>query len=97
MARDEVAALAPMVSAAAADGDTDALAILEQAARELALMASALRDAPGLPADETVTLSWSGGVLTREATVRDQLGRRLEMGGFRMAEPMHPPGCGAAL
>lgn len=98
MARGEIAALAPLVSAAAADGDGAAGAILERAAEELALIAQALRQSLGFPPEEAVALSWSGGILTGDETVRGHLRRLLaEAGGFRIVEPRHPPGYGAAL
>ena len=98
MGRDEIAALAPIVSAAAADGDQIAVTILNEAAAELASIARALRDALGFETGETADLSWSGGVLGNAPAVRGELERLLgEEGGFRLVAPRHPPGLGAAL
>lgn len=98
MGRNEIAGLAPIVSAAAADGDPVALSILHEAAAELASIAEALRRTLGFAAGETAQLSWSGGVLASEATVRGELERRLsDGGGFALVSPRHAPGYGAAL
>jgi len=98
MSREEIAGLAPIASAAAADGDTVAAAILNEAASELASMAHALRQRLGFATGEIAELSWSGGVLAGEPRVRDALERLLtESGGFRLVAPRHPPGLGAAL
>ena len=98
MRRGEIAGLASVVSRAAADGDPAAHAILDAAARELAALAIALRDALGFPADEEAPLSWSGGVLLHEPLVREAFVRMLaESGGFAAVAPRHAPGYGAAL
>lgn len=98
MGRDEIAGLAPLVSAAAADGDPVALSILHEAAAELASIARTIRHALGFEAGEMADLSWSGGVLASEPTVRGELERLLAEGGdFRLVSPRHPPGYGAAL
>ncbi len=67
MARDEIAALARVVTLAAQDGDAVAASILFRAAHELFEMASVLRERLGFAAGETVALSWSGGILAGEA------------------------------
>lgn len=98
MSRDEIAGLAPIISDAADAGDPAAVAILDKAGRELAAMAQALRHALGFRADEVPLLSWSGGVLTRERSVRDALMRHLDLHGeYTLTEPRHDPGIGAAL
>jgi N-acetylglucosamine kinase-like BadF-type ATPase len=98
MARDEVAGLAAIVSAAAREGDPAAADILECAARELADMAIALRQRLGFKPGERALLSWSGGVLTGEAGVLPVLSRLIdETGGFSLVAPLFTPGHGAAL
>jgi N-acetylglucosamine kinase-like BadF-type ATPase len=98
MSREAIAGLAPIVSAAASDGDAVAASILKEAASELASMAHALRRALGFAAGEAAALSWSGGVLAAEPIVRGQLERLLsESGDFRLIAPLYPPGLGAAL
>jgi N-acetylglucosamine kinase-like BadF-type ATPase len=98
MARDEIAGLARIVSLAADEGDAVAIAILGRAGSELALMAQALRQSLGFAPDETVPISWSGGVLTKQAAVRAALVADLGRGGsYAIIEPRHDPALGAAL
>jgi N-acetylglucosamine kinase-like BadF-type ATPase len=98
MGRGEIAALAGLVSSAAAEGDVGAQAILQTAAQELADLAIALRATLDFPPDERVLLSWSGGVLLQEPLIRDAFVQRLaDAGQFAIVEPRHPPGYGAAL
>lgn len=98
MSRSEIAALAGVVSRAAADGDAAARAILQAAAHELAGLAIALRKALGFPLDAPVPLSWSGGVLSQEPLVRNAFTKIVgDTGLFALAEPLHSPGYGAAL
>jgi N-acetylglucosamine kinase-like BadF-type ATPase len=98
MARDEVAALARIVSQVADEGDAEAAAILDRAGSELATMAQALRRTLRFEEDETVLLSWSGGVLTKQEAVRASLLRHLErQGRYELIEPRHDPALGAAL
>jgi N-acetylglucosamine kinase-like BadF-type ATPase len=98
LGRGEIAALAGLVSRAAAEGDTAAHAILMSAADELAALALALRRVLGFGVDERVPLSWSGGVLSQEPLVRDAFVAILERTAlFTVIEPCHPPGHGAAL
>jgi N-acetylglucosamine kinase-like BadF-type ATPase len=98
MTRDEIAALAPIVAQAAGEGDAEATAILDRAGSELAAMARALRSQLGFAEDETVLLSWSGGVLARQEAVRASLVRHLrQQAPYEMIAPRHEPGIGAAL
>ena len=98
MGRAEIAALAPLVSAAAAVGDPAAIAILDDAGRELADIALALRRSLGFEAAAAVPLSWSGSILTKVEPVRRAFVARLEAaGGFRFVTPRHAPSYGAAL
>ena len=96
--RDGIAALAPLVAEAANAGDPAATAIHDRAALELAGMAEALRAQLGFDEDEPVPLSWSGGVLTNDASIRDRLEVRLRsLGPYQFVEPRHSPAYGAAL
>jgi len=98
MARDAIAGLAPIVSQAAEAGDAAACAILEQAGAELAALAQALRARLGFVADETVALSWSGGVLTKLDAVRAPFLRGLQaQARYEVVTPRHTPAVGAAL
>ncbi|MGW8191995.1 N-acetylglucosamine kinase [Sphingomonas hankookensis] len=98
MPRGQVASLANLVSQAAAAGDVQAHALLTAAAGELFALASALRTRLGFPDDEATPISWSGGVLLRQAVVRDAFVALLDLaGGFVSVEPRHSPAYGAAL
>ncbi|MBV9528491.1 BadF/BadG/BcrA/BcrD ATPase family protein [Sphingomonas sp.] len=96
--RDGIAGLAPLVAEAAAAGDPAAIAIHDRAADELAAMAEALRAELGFAEDEPVPLSWSGGVLANDGSVRSRLEARLVAAGpYQPVEPRHSPAYGAAL
>ena len=96
--RDQIAALAPIVSAAAAEGDAAAAAILDDAVAELLAMAQALRDRLGYPPGETARLSGSGGVLSSGSGIRDKLVAQAEATGrFTWRSPLHSPAIGAAM
>jgi len=98
MSRDAIAALAPIVVQAVGEGDAHAAGILDRAGAELAQMAQALRTRLGFSASETVLLSWSGGVLTKQDAVRAALLRALEQQApYEVITPRHEPGMGAAL
>jgi len=98
LARDEIAGLAPVVAEAAAAGDPAAIRIHDLAAEELAAIAEALRAELGFRADEDVPLSWSGGVLANDASIRARLEARLrQVGPYRFVAPLHSPAYGAAL
>ncbi|WP_066583925.1 N-acetylglucosamine kinase [Sphingomonas pruni] len=96
--RDEIAGLAPIVAEAAAAGDPAAIRIQDLAAEELAAIAEALRAELGFGPDEDVPLSWSGGVLANDASIRARLEARLrQVGPYRFVAPLHSPAYGAAL
>ncbi|MFC3580930.1 N-acetylglucosamine kinase [Sphingomonas hylomeconis] len=98
MGRGQIAALAGLVSRAAAEGDDAAHDILRSAARELAALAIGLRAVLRFPDGVRVPLSWSGGVLSKEPLVRDAFAAQIEGTGiFELIEPRHAPGYGAAL
>ena len=75
-----------------------AAAILDDAARELALLVSCTRDQLGFAADEPVAVSWSGGTF---AAARVREGFRRELLARHPADdlrhPLLPPVLGAAL
>src|SRR5206468_2089403 len=96
--RDQIAGLARVVAEAVAAGDAAAIAIHDKAADELAAMADALRLELGFAPGEAVPLSWSGGVLTNDVSVRTRLETRLSgRGPYELIEPRYPPAYGAAL
>jgi N-acetylglucosamine kinase-like BadF-type ATPase len=97
LGRDGVAALAPVVSGAAEAGDTVAAEILARAADELFDISAALRTQLGYVPGEQTAISWSGGVMRRQSTVRERLQERLLGSGlFRLVEPQYDPVEGAA-
>jgi N-acetylglucosamine kinase len=94
--RDRVAALAPLVDAAAADGDGVAIGILSQAAQELALLAAAVRRQLWKPG-ETVEVAYIGGAFQSRALLgRFRLLVELEDGNQCVA-PRRSPAEGALL
>jgi N-acetylglucosamine kinase-like BadF-type ATPase len=98
LARDEIAGLAPVVAEAVALGDPAAIRIHDLAAGELAAMAEALRTTLGFAADEEIPLSWSGGVLANDPSIRSRLEQQLtDKGPYRFVAPRHSPAYGAAL
>lgn len=98
MPRTDIAALAPLVSAAAGEGDAVAAAILDEAADHLAALALTLRGRLGFAPEEPAPLSWSGSVLTRVDPVRERFVALVGEGGtFRFVAPRHDPAYGAAL
>lgn len=97
MSRDQIAALAPLVTAAA-QTDPAAHSILDRAADHLAGIALALRRSLGFPQDAPVPLSWSGGILNEVAPVRARFVANLAQAAtFALTAPRHPPAYGAAL
>jgi N-acetylglucosamine kinase-like BadF-type ATPase len=97
-ARQQVAALAPAVGAAAADGDDSAQAILAAAAGELTGLVEATRRRLGFGAGEAVPVSYSGGIFAMPA-VRDAFlaGIGALPAGYRVDRPRYAPAIGAAL
>ncbi len=98
--RTRFSALAPLVTAAATQGDAVAAGIIERGTIELADMAAAVRDAlvahePGTP----LTISPVGGVFTAGPIVCDGFALALEarLPGCVIAEPELPPVLGAVF
>ena len=89
--RSRVATLAPLVDAAAINGDSVALQILDRAAQDLALLAAAVRGQLWAPGD-AVEVAYVGGVF--------QSGRLLErfriLAEFEEGNHCHPPNHGPA-
>jgi len=98
--RSKIAALSRLVSEAAAQGDTQAAAILDAAAAEVAALVDAVRGQLGVDPDAEVTVSYSGGLFGAEGPLRERFARALEAGGagaYRLTTPRLPPVLGAAL
>ena len=80
-------------------GDSHALRILEDAARELAGIADAVRRALAFEAGEPVHISYSGGIFQAGALVLDPLRRELvaRSAAYELRTPVLPPHLGAAI
>ncbi|MFG0315766.1 MAG: N-acetylglucosamine kinase [Planctomycetota bacterium JB042] len=96
MARAEVAACAPLVTAAAAEGDAVAIEILEAAVEELALAVETVVARLGLAAPEVAA---TGGLAGSGPPYRDALDRAIvrRVADARVVDPELPPVVGAAL
>lgn len=97
--RNDLAGLSILVSQAARQGDASAIGIFENAARELAGMAIALRNRLDFDDDKPVPLSYSGGAFNAGsflmAPFEDALNGQGEK--FKLQAPIHAPHYGAAL
>jgi N-acetylglucosamine kinase len=94
--RPRVALLAPLADAAAAEGDTVAMVILNRAAVELATLAAAVRSQLWKPG-EAVDVAYIGGVF-QSRTVRERFRMLVELEpGNRCGRPRHGPAEGALL
>ncbi len=94
--RSRVATLAPMVSRIAEEGDPTAAAIIESAARSLALLAASVRTQLFSEEGESPLVSWTGGVF-RSAMLLGRFRMLTELGGAHCVEPQHGPAIGALL
>jgi N-acetylglucosamine kinase-like BadF-type ATPase len=98
--RARIAQLCKLVTQAAQDGDDQAIAIITQAAAELALMVDATRRRLGFAPSEPVPVSYSGGVFDNTGILLlDQFSASLQAlyPGYEVSEPVLPPNIGAAL
>ena len=96
--RGEIAELSRTVVEAASAGDMCAAQILSDAAGELAGMVDATRRRLSFGVEESVAVSFSGGMFTAEP-VLDGFKVALEAfhSGYEFREPLYPPVVGAAL
>lgn len=94
--RAKIAALAPVVTAAAADGDTTCATILHEAGKALAALVKATIAQLGYAPDEVVPVSWSGGVFD-STEVRKSFHTNLTDARVELRTPLLPPVLGAAL
>jgi N-acetylglucosamine kinase-like BadF-type ATPase len=96
--RTSIAALAQLVTHAAEDGDSIAMRIFEDAARELAAMVETVRRALEFEANEAVPLSYSGGVFTAGTFILAPFRRELAASvRYDIRAPLLAPGLGAAI
>ena len=94
--RARVAALAPLADAAAAEGDAVAMAILNSAAIELAMLVAAIRSQLW-KAGDAVEVAYIGGVF-QSRTVLEQFRTLVEMEpGNRCGPPKYGPAEGALI
>jgi N-acetylglucosamine kinase-like BadF-type ATPase len=97
--RARIAQLSKLVTQAASD-DGQAMAIVRQAAVELALMVDATRRQLGFPVAEPVPVSYSGGVFDNAGALLLQhftASLHAHGSGYEVREPALPPAIGAAL
>ncbi|WP_438306371.1 BadF/BadG/BcrA/BcrD ATPase family protein [Streptomyces sp. HUAS TT11] len=96
--RSEIASLTPLVVEAAEAGDTEAATVLTEAGRELALLVDSARRRLGFSPDETVLVSYSGGVF-RSARVLDAFTTALKSSAaeYELRQPLFEPVVGAAI
>jgi N-acetylglucosamine kinase-like BadF-type ATPase len=100
--RGRIAALAPIVVAAAAQGDDMAERIVEQAVGHLVGLVETTTRALGFEAGEAIPVSYSGGVF-RADTIRSAFARSLSaragagMGAYELRTPRFSSPIGAAL
>ncbi|MDE7220941.1 MAG: ATPase [Oscillospiraceae bacterium] len=83
--RDKVAAFQLYASQAAESGDPAAVSLYQKAARELALLASALRKELVLP--ETASVTYSGGLFRAGGLILDPLAKALDSCGCVLQKP----------
>jgi N-acetylglucosamine kinase-like BadF-type ATPase len=97
--RGSIAAMSQLVDRAAQGGDASAIRILDDAARELAAIAEAVRRALAFEPDESAPLSYSGGVFNAGALILDPLRRHLaeRSGTYQLRAPIVMPSGGAAI
>jgi N-acetylglucosamine kinase-like BadF-type ATPase len=97
--RGSIAAMSQLVTRAAHDGDMLAIRIFDDAARELAAVVEAVRQALEFEPDEGVPWSYSGGVFNAGAVILDPLQRHLEghSHSYRLTAPIVTPSAGAAI
>jgi N-acetylglucosamine kinase-like BadF-type ATPase len=98
--RARIAQLSKWVTQAAAAGDAQAMSIVRDAAGELALMVDATRRQLAFGVTEPVAVSYSGGVFDNVgALLLEHFNAALQAfrPGYRVSEPVLPPGIGAAL
>lgn len=97
--RSKVASISTLVCKAASEGDKYAIAILDNAANELAEIVEGVRKVLPFAEDEEVKVSYSGGVFNAGALVLFPFINALNRfsSNYKLYEPLHSPVVGAAL
>ena len=94
--RARIASLAPVVTAAADDGDEVCRDVLRRAGQALAGLVTATIDQLGYADGDVVPVSWSGGVFA-SAEVSTAFREALASAGTELRDPILPPVLGAAV
>jgi N-acetylglucosamine kinase-like BadF-type ATPase len=97
--RRAIAAMAELVARAARDGDIEAIRVFDDAARELAAIIEAVRQALEFEPGERVPISYSGGVFNAGELILSPLRHHIERYSktYEMKSPMLAPSLGAAI
>jgi N-acetylglucosamine kinase-like BadF-type ATPase len=96
--RSNLAALSTLVAEAATAGDAHATALFTLAADELAQIVHSVYDQLKIPEDETVTVSYSGGMFQQRDLLLTSLQSKLatDVRRYRVVAPRLTPAAGAA-
>ena len=97
--RRAIAAMAELVARAARDGDGEAIRVFNDAARELAAIIEAVRQALEFEPGERVPISYSGGVFNAGELILSPLRHHIEQYSktYELKSPMLAPSLGAAI
>ncbi|MBO3085227.1 N-acetylglucosamine kinase [Cellulomonas fengjieae] len=96
--RAKLASLSHAVARAAQDGDAVATSILRAAGRELGLLVDVVADALGYDAQDTVPVSYSGGMFTAPLVLESFTASvRGSARAYELRLPLLPPHVGAAV
>ena len=97
--RRAIAAMAELVARAARDGDIEAIRVFDDAARELAAIIEAVRQALEFEPGERVPISYSGGVFNAGELILSPLRHHIERYSktYELKTPMLAPSLGAAI
>jgi len=97
--RSRIAALSRLVSEAAAQGDSQAQAIIDAAATELVALVDAVRSALGVADGQGLAVSYTGGLFGEDGPLQAPFANALAARGpsYRLAPPRLAPVLGAAL
>jgi N-acetylglucosamine kinase-like BadF-type ATPase len=97
--RRAIAAIAELVARAARDGDVAAMRVFDDAARELAAIIEAVRQALQFEPGERVPVSYSGGVFNAGELILAPLRHHIERysNTYELKTPMLAPSLGAAV
>jgi N-acetylglucosamine kinase-like BadF-type ATPase len=96
--RSELASRSTLVAQAATAGDSQAAGLFDQAAEELRQIVRAVYHQLAVPADSTVSVSYSGGLFNHQPLLASLHTKLTESGDrYRLLPPRLPPVAGAAL